>query len=41
MGGLLSILGLLLGRQASNKLGEYGEMLGGLILIIFGVMFIF
>lgn len=41
VGGLLSILGLLLGRQVSNKLGEYGEMLGGLILVIFGVMFIF
>lgn len=41
VGGLLSVMGLLLGRQVSNKLGEYGEMLGGLILVVFGIMFIF
>ncbi|GAB6927599.1 manganese efflux pump MntP family protein [Paenibacillus sp. JCM 10914] len=41
VGGLMSILGLLLGRQVSSKLGAYGEMLGGLILVIFGLMFIF
>jgi len=40
VGGLMSILGLMLGRQVSSKLGEYGEILGGLILVVFGVMFI-
>ncbi|MFC7678614.1 manganese efflux pump MntP family protein [Paenibacillus sp. GCM10028914] len=41
IGGLMSILGLTIGRQAASKLGEYGEMLGGVILLAFGLMFIF
>ncbi|WP_223829517.1 manganese efflux pump MntP [Paenibacillus arenilitoris] len=40
-GGLLSIMGLLLGRKVSGNLGEYGEACGGAILLVFGVLFIF
>jgi putative Mn2+ efflux pump MntP len=40
-GGLMSMLGLLLGRRVSGNLGEYGEACGGAILLVFGVMFIF
>ncbi|MFF2481268.1 manganese efflux pump MntP family protein [Paenibacillus sp. NPDC058071] len=39
-GGLMSILGLLLGRKVSRNLGEYGEALGGAILFVFGILFI-
>ncbi|WP_379129974.1 manganese efflux pump MntP family protein [Paenibacillus sp. sgz500958] len=40
-GGAMSILGLLLGRRVSQGLGEYGEALGGAILLGFGLLFIF
>ncbi|MEK3790819.1 manganese efflux pump [Paenibacillus sp. FSL R7-0204] len=40
-GGVMSITGLLLGRRVSRGLGEYGEALGGAILLAFGLMFIF
>ncbi|WP_025696642.1 manganese efflux pump MntP family protein [Paenibacillus forsythiae] len=40
-GGLMSISGLLLGRRVSRGLGEYGEALGGAILLGFGLLFIF
>nr|WP_085979262.1 manganese efflux pump [Paenibacillus sonchi] len=40
-GGLMSISGLLLGRRVSRGLGDYGEALGGGILLAFGLMFIF
>ncbi|MFM9281913.1 manganese efflux pump MntP [Paenibacillus jiagnxiensis] len=40
-GGLMSVLGLLLGRRVSRNLGEYGEAIGGAILFAFGMMFIF
>jgi putative Mn2+ efflux pump MntP len=39
-GGLMSVLGLLLGRQASRSLGGYGEALGGVILFGFGLLFL-
>lgn len=39
-GGLMSILGLLLGRRAGQSLGEYGEACGGVILFAFGVLFL-
>lgn len=39
-GGLMSMLGLLLGRKVSGKLGEYGEACGGAILLVFGLLFI-
>ena len=41
IGGLMSMIGLLLGRRVSDKLGHYGEALGGAILLAFGLMFIF
>ncbi|MFC5647771.1 manganese efflux pump MntP family protein [Paenibacillus solisilvae] len=40
-GGLMSILGLMLGRRASSSLGEYGEACGGVILFTFGLLFLF
>lgn len=40
-GGLMSMLGLMLGRKVSGSLGEYGEVLGGVILFVFGIIFIF
>ncbi|GGG85154.1 putative manganese efflux pump MntP [Paenibacillus radicis (ex Gao et al. 2016)] len=39
-GGLMSIMGLMLGRRVSRNLGGYGEAFGGAILFIFGIMFI-
>ncbi len=38
-GGVMSILGLLLGRRVSRLAGEYGEALGGVILFAFGLSF--
>jgi manganese efflux pump family protein len=40
-GGLMAITGLLLGRRVSRGLGDYGEALGGAILLAFGLLFIF
>lgn len=40
-GGVMSITGLLLGRHVSRGLGDYGEALGGAILLAFGLLFIF
>lgn len=40
-GGIMSVTGLLLGRRVSRGLGEYGEALGGAILLGFGLLFIF
>ncbi|NIK79429.1 putative Mn2+ efflux pump MntP [Paenibacillus castaneae] len=40
-GGLMSVLGLMLGRRVSGNLGEYGEACGGAILLVFGILFIF
>ncbi|NOU79299.1 manganese efflux pump [Paenibacillus sp. LMG 31459] len=40
-GGMMSITGLLLGRRVSRGLGDYGEALGGAILLAFGLLFIF
>lgn len=39
-GAAMSIAGLLIGRKAANWLGEYGEALGGVILLAFGVKFL-
>jgi putative Mn2+ efflux pump MntP len=39
-GGLMSVLGLLLGRRVGAWVGEYGEALGGLILLLFGIRFL-
>ena len=40
LGGLMSVLGLMLGRTVSHSLGGYGEACGGIILLIFGIMFL-
>ncbi|QYR22043.1 manganese efflux pump MntP family protein [Paenibacillus sp. sptzw28] len=40
-GGLLSILGLLIGRRVNRSLGEFGEACGGVILLTFGLLFLF
>ncbi|WP_055106114.1 manganese efflux pump MntP [Paenibacillus ihumii] len=40
-GGIMSMLGLLLGRGVGARLGEYGEAAGGAILLAFGLIFIF
>jgi len=39
-GGLMSVVGLLLGRRASRSLGGFGEALGGVILLGFGLLFL-
>ncbi|WP_281883202.1 manganese efflux pump [Paenibacillus sp. YYML68] len=39
-GGLMTMLGLLLGRRVGEWFGDYGEALGGVILIAFGIHFI-
>jgi len=39
MGGMMAGCGLLLGRRMGGWLGEYSEVLGGLILLAFGVKF--
>ncbi len=40
MGGIMAGCGLLLGRSVGGWLGEYSEVLGGLILFSFGLKFI-
>lgn len=40
-GGMMSISGLLLGRRVGRGMGEYGEAIGGAILLGFGLLFIF
>ncbi|WP_138495788.1 manganese efflux pump MntP family protein [Paenibacillus pinistramenti] len=40
-GGLMSLIGLWLGSRVGRSLGDYGEALGGAILLAFGLMFIF
>lgn len=39
-GGFMSVLGLMLGRRFSGRLGGYGEALGGAILFAFGILFL-
>lgn len=40
-GGILSILGLMIGRNAGKWAGKYGEAIGGIILVAFGIRFLF
>ncbi|WP_219839094.1 manganese efflux pump [Paenibacillus sp. R14(2021)] len=40
-GGLMSIIGLLIGRRVRSSLGEYGEAVGGVILLTFGLLILF
>ena len=39
-GGMMSVFGLLLGRRFSGIFGDYGEAVGGMILIAFGIKFL-
>ena len=39
MGGMMAGFGLLVGRSFGSWLGEYGEVLGGIILLVFGIRF--
>ncbi|MNI81585.1 putative manganese efflux pump MntP [compost metagenome] len=39
-GGGMSVLGLLFGRRVGHWAGEYGEALGGIILLVFGIRFL-
>jgi putative Mn2+ efflux pump MntP len=39
-GTIMSALGLLLGRKLGNWMGSFGNMLGGCILLIFGIKFL-
>jgi putative Mn2+ efflux pump MntP len=40
-GGLMSVMGLMIGRKVSSSLGNYGEAFGGAILFAFGLLFLF
>ncbi|MDU0331574.1 MULTISPECIES: manganese efflux pump MntP [Paenibacillus] len=40
-GGIMSLLGLAMGRGVGRSLGDYGEAAGGAILLAFGLLFIF
>ncbi|MBD3920744.1 manganese efflux pump [Paenibacillus sp. PR3] len=40
-GGVMSVLGLMIGRSAGRSLGGYGEACGGVILLTFGLLFVF
>lgn len=39
-GGLLTILGLMIGKSVGSWLGRYGEILGGVILLVLGATFL-
>jgi putative Mn2+ efflux pump MntP len=41
MGGVMSMLGLWIGRRIGRFAGEYAEALGGVILLTFGLLFLF
>lgn len=41
MGGIMACCGLLLGRTVGGWLGDYSEVVGGIILLAFGLKFIF
>lgn len=40
-GGLMSMIGLAIGRKFGHWTGNYGEALGGVVLLVFGLYFIF
>lgn len=40
VGGIMSVVGLLLGHRIGQRIGEYGEAIGGAILLAFGVLFL-
>ncbi|BFH10774.1 manganese efflux pump MntP family protein [Paenibacillus melissococcoides] len=38
-GGAMSVMGLVLGQRVGAAMGEYGEAVGGAILLTFGILF--
>lgn len=40
VGGAMSIVGLLIGRRVYGWIGEYGEAIGGAVLVAFGIRFL-
>jgi putative Mn2+ efflux pump MntP len=40
VGGLMSIIGLMIGRKVGHWVGEFGEAMGGVILLAFGLNFL-
>lgn len=40
MGAIMTALGLSLGNKLGNLIGDYGEALGGIILLVFGIKFL-
>jgi putative Mn2+ efflux pump MntP len=40
MGGAMSFVGLLIGRRVGQLIGEYGEALGGGVVMAFGIIFL-
>lgn len=40
-GGVMSVMGLVLGKKVAPSMGDYGEALGGLILVVFGLKVLF
>jgi len=40
MGGMMTALGLTIGTKIGHWLGEYGEIFGGIILLVFGIKFL-
>lgn len=41
IGGLMSVAGMLIGRRVGKLAGDYGEAVGGLVLLLFGIFFLF
>ncbi|WP_274362439.1 manganese efflux pump MntP family protein [Paenibacillus thermotolerans] len=41
LGGFMSAVGLMVGRRVGAMIGEYGEALGGAVLLAFGLLFLF
>ncbi len=39
-GGMMSVVGLLVGRRVGQWAGDYGEAFGGVILLLFGLKFL-
>lgn len=39
-GGAMSVMGLVLGQRVGATIGEYGEAVGGAILLTFGILFL-
>lgn len=40
IGGIMSVAGMLIGRRVGKLAGDYGEMLGGAVLLVFGIFFL-